>query len=98
MCSYSMVGDFYGDKFKPFIVPQPAPVINPAPLVVNVPPADYEQLKRDVADMKELLKRAKKYDEEHGEPDCQMEEKIKILKAVAKFIGVDLTDVLPTTS
>lgn len=94
MCSFSMVGDFYGQKWQPYVVPQPPSVINPAPVVVNVPPADYEQLKRDVADMKELLTRAKKYDEEHGEPECEKQEKIATLRAIAKLVGVDLSDLL----
>lgn len=52
-------------------------------------------LKRDVEEMKTLLKRAKKYDEDNGEPDCEMADKIAFLRRVAAAVGVSLTDVFP---
>lgn len=52
-------------------------------------------LKRAVEDMKKLLKRAKKYDEDNHEPDCEIDDKVELLRKVAKFVGVSLEDVLP---
>ena len=92
MCVVSMIGDHFGKKWEPYHVP-PTP-LNPS--IVFVPPADYEQLKRDVAEMKELLMRAKKYDEANGEPACEKQEKVKLLKAIAELVGVDLSDVFPS--
>lgn len=43
--------------------------------------------------MKELLKRAVKYDRDNDQPNCEMEEKIQFLREVAKYVGVDLNDV-----
>ena len=97
MCAVSMIGDFYGDQFrqKPWF-PQ-----GPQPWVVNHPSeisrAEFDELKRQVAEMKELLKRAKDYDERNGEPECEIDEKMDVLRKVAKLVGIDLDDVIGGT-
>lgn len=45
--------------------------------------------------MKELLKRAKKYDEDNGEPNCEMADKVAVLKRVAELVGVSLDEIFP---
>lgn len=97
MCATSMVGDFYNDRFRQW--PSLGPLIQPTgPTIVQLPPVisrdEFDQLKRDVADMKELLKRAKAYDERNHEPECEIEEKMELLRKVAKLVGVDLSDVI----
>lgn len=64
---------------------------NPIPQISR---EEFEELKRDVKEMKELLKRAKKYDEDNNEPNCEIDEKMDLLKRVAKLVGVELDDVL----
>lgn len=105
MCTVSMIGDHYRDKW---VVPPnqtwPPPVgpyVPPDPLrpfqvriVEPVSREEFDTLKREVEDMKSLLKRAKEYDERNGEPDCEMDEKMDVLRRVAKLVGVDLDDVL----
>lgn len=98
MCVYSMIGDHYNDKWReqyPW-VPQTIPAsdsnINIYPAAITR--AEFDELKRDVLEMKELLKRAKIYDEEHGEPDCQKDEKIALLRKIAELVGIDMEDVL----
>ena len=44
--------------------------------------------------MKELLKAAKKFDEATGQPDCEMKEKVDLLRKIAKMVGVDFEEVL----
>jgi hypothetical protein len=44
--------------------------------------------------MKALLKRAKEYDERNGEPECEMDEKMAVLRKLAEMVGVNLDDVL----
>lgn len=91
-----MIGDHYNDKWReqyPWTQPQVG-----TDSTVNIYPAsitreEFDELKRDVAEMKELLKRAKIYDEEHGEPDCQKDEKIALLKKIAELVGIDMEDV-----
>ncbi len=61
---------------------------------VQVPKEDFDKLKEDVEEMKELLRRAKIYDEVNGEPNCEIEDKMEFLKQVAKLVGINLDDVL----
>lgn len=87
MCAVSFVGDFYSDKWR-----QP----NYGPIYVTgneVTRFEFDALKKEVLEMKELLMRAKKYDEETGQPDCEMEDKVALLKKVAELVGVDLKEV-----
>lgn len=97
MCVYSMIGDHYNDKWRERY-PQVFPTTGTDSTVninyISVSREEFDELKRDVAEMKELLKRAKIYDEEHGQPDCQVEEKIALLRKIAELVGIDLEDVL----
>ncbi len=97
MCTVSMIGDFYGDKWRDrsWYVPS-FPHIPQTPSQITRD--EFDELKREVADMKELLKRAKEYDERTGQPDCEIDEKMDLLRKIAKLVGVDIDDVLkPST-
>jgi len=61
---------------------------------INVSREEFDRLKRDVEEMKALLKRAKEYDERNGEPDCEIDEKMATLRKVAELVGVNLDDVI----
>lgn len=100
MCVVSMIGDHYGDKWgkrwpeiAPGYVPR-APIWPlPADRTVEAHPVsreEFDQLKKDVAEMVALLKRAKKYDKDKGEPDCEIADKMAFLRKIAKLVGVDL--------
>jgi hypothetical protein len=56
---------------------------------------EFDSLKKEVLEMKELLKRALDYDKRNNEPNCEMEEKVALLKKVAEYVGVTLEDVFP---
>jgi hypothetical protein len=77
------------------IIPQTHPwVVTPSISPVNHPTREeFEALKREVEEMKKKLKAAKKQDEEEGNPDCEMEEKVEFLRKIAELVGVDLEDV-----
>lgn len=95
MCVVSMVGDHYRDTWGP--QPWFEPLINPVPQYPAPAPVsreDFDELKRQVMEMKELLKRAKEYDERNGEPECEIDEKMDLLRKVAKMVGIDLDDVI----
>lgn len=108
MCVVSMVSDHYRDKWipRPWVVP-PSDVypfpgdnrpIRPEEIFPSIDKSkisreEFEQLKREVQEMKELLKRAKKYDEDTGQPDCQMDQKVALLRKIAEAVGVNLNDV-----
>lgn len=65
---------------------------------VGVSRQEFDELKRDVLEMKALLKRAKEYDERNGEPGCEMEAKMALLRKVAAAVGIDLDDILKPAS
>jgi hypothetical protein len=95
MCVVSNIGDSFGDKWKPFVYPE---VSHPEPIKYSfnypaVSVEEFEALKKEVKELKELLLAAKKFDEATGQPDCHMDEKVAILTAVAEAMGVDLSEI-----
>lgn len=98
MCVVSMIGDHFDDKWKdlkPFIPYQQDWNKNIQPINYHqkVSREEFEALKKEVEEMKALLKRAKEYDEKNNEPNCEIEEKMKFLREVAKLVGVDLDEI-----
>jgi hypothetical protein len=99
MCVVSMVSDHYRDKWTPLgggggIGGGGAgyfPILDP------ISRAEFDKLKADVEEMKALLQRAKMYDAKNGEPDCEMADKVDLLRKVADLVGVSLDDVFPET-
>lgn len=95
MCVMSMVCDHYRDKWVRY---EFSPVLPSAPTytytVPQVTKEEFNALKKDVEEMKLLLKRAKEYDERTGQADCEMEEKVALVKKVAELVGVDLGNLL----
>ena len=76
----------------------PIPPYNPTPWVTPMVPFDpdkvsreeFDRVKQELEDLKKLLKRAKKYDKDNNEPDCEIDEKVETLKKIAKAFGVDI--------
>lgn len=108
MCVVSMIGDHYRDVFGKRHWIRPLMPDN-IPWQISCPPektkgkeeqyelltrAEFEALRKEVEDMKALLKRAKEYDERNEEPDCETDDKMDLLRRVAKLVGVDLDDVI----
>lgn len=56
--------------------------------------AEVDKLKNDFANLVKLLKLGKALDEATGQPDCEMDEKIELIRRIADAVGVDLEDVL----
>ncbi len=79
MCTMSMIYDHYHDKWKDYV----RPVL---PYIPYVPPISPEE----VADFRKLLERARQYDREHNQPDCELEEKKQKLRKLAEELGVDI--------
>lgn len=96
MCAVSNVGDWYTQRWPQ--VPVPAP---PSPggmgsggaLIIGPTRYEFDQLKKEVEEMKRLLLMAKEIDEKTGKTNCEMEEKVKMLQKVAEMVGVDLKEV-----
>jgi len=91
-----MVGDFYRDTW------QPKPWFHNfgtsgGGVTLQLPSItreEFDELKRQVLEMKELLKRAKDYDERNGEPECEVDDKMELLRKIAAAVGVNIDDVL----
>lgn len=98
MCVVSYVGDYWRDTF-----PQRHPTIAPMwiggttniPVTIgpNVTREEFEALRRDVLELKELLKAAKKFDEATGQPDCETDSKVALIKKLAELVGVDMGEI-----
>lgn len=99
MCTVSNIGTGWGEKFperypwaEPYVYPTaPAPI----PVVIQgVSKEEFDRLKREVIELRRLLAAAKAFDAATGQPDCELDEKVALIKRVAEFVGVDLGDVL----
>lgn len=55
--------------------------------------AEFDALKNELESLKKLLRAAKIYDEETGQPDCEDAEKVALFKRLAKLCDVDLSEV-----
>lgn len=97
MCVVSMVGDFYHEKWNPLLIPNPNVSIDTKffQTILPVSREEFDSLKKEVLEMKELLRRAKIYDEKNGEPNCEVEAKLVTLKKIAELVGISLDDVFP---
>jgi len=99
MCAVSNVGDQYRDKlilWQDKLVPQPKPIPAwPIPSYPEISRTEFEELKKLVLEMKEELTKARARDIANNEPDCEMEDKVVVLKRVAKMVGVSLEEVFP---
>jgi len=101
MCVVSFIGNHYEDKWKPLIPytspNQQQPQTTARGLdnlfVKSVSKQEFDALKKEVEEMKALLKKAKIYDEVNNEPNCEMEDKVAFLKKIADLVGVTLEDV-----
>lgn len=97
MCVVSMIGDYWANTIpgKPGIIhtpglPMTTTHITLAPQITR---EEFDQLKREIAELKELLLAGKKYDEAMGEPDCEMDAKVALIRQVAKLVGIDMSEV-----
>lgn len=104
MCVVSMIGDHYTDKWKDTLYPSPFGKSLPFGEVgryefnelkkeLEENKKAFEDLKKEVEECKALLKRAKEYDEKNNEPDCEIDEKVELIKKIADLVGVDMTDI-----
>lgn len=81
MCVYSMVMEHgIGWMKEPTYQPQSWPKEE----------SRIKELERRIKDLEVLLEKAKKYDEETNQKDCELDEKKKVLKDLAEQLGVEI--------
>lgn len=97
MCVVSYVGDYWKDDFEDKwpniyekIITEPSP--NTIDMNQFATKEDIAAIRREIEELKKLLKAAIKYDEATNQPHCEMEDKIDLIKKVAEMVGVDLSD------
>lgn len=101
MCMVSNIGDQYKETFPqkwpnvwPHVNPQTPPFPQAYPVITPaVTRQEFDALKAEVEELKKLLQAAKKFDDATGQPHCEMDEKVELIKRLAKIVGVDLGDV-----
>lgn len=94
MCVVSFVGDEYGRTFPDRWPNVPVyPQTTTTVFITEVTKEDFDALKQEVEELKQLLLAAKRFDEATGQPDCEMDEKVELIKRIAEAVGVDLEDV-----
>ena len=72
-----LICDHYTDKCKSY----PRTDGTTYTPVTRVTRSEFDNLKQEVQELKKLLIRTKKYDEETGQPDCEA------LRNIAKIVG-----------
>jgi|HubBroStandDraft_2_1064218.scaffolds.fasta_scaffold157973_4 hypothetical protein len=92
MCAVSNVGDYWrtNDYPKWQYLPDIGPYGGTIPQDHS---AEIAALRKEMEELKKLLKAAKEYDKAVGEPDCEMDEKVALIKKMAKLVGVDMSEV-----
>ena len=63
--------------------------------MIGVNRVEFEALKAQVEQMKRDLEVAKQQDIKDGNPDCEMEDKVLVLKQIAKMFGINLGEIFP---
>lgn len=77
MCSYSMIADHGRDWMGQW--PKP-----------NGDALKIAEIERRIADLEALLAKAKQYDADNGEPECELDSKKETLRKLAKQLGVEI--------
>ncbi len=96
MCMVSYVGTEW-NRMVPVTYPWVVPWITPnapTPPVDTIAREEFEALKHEIEELKKLLIAAKQFDAATGQPDCEMDEKVALIKRLADLVGVDLDEVL----
>lgn len=104
MCMVSAIGQEYYDDYYHRYPPGYPWTYPPQPIRYPNPPStptkggehthpEFDELRKEVEELKNLLKRAKKFDQATGQPDCEVDEKVDFIKRLADFVDVDLEDV-----
>ncbi len=97
MCVVSNMGGWWGQTYPqtyPWVQPYVVDPTAPAPTPETVGREEFEALRNEIKELRKLLIAAKEFDAATGQPDCEMEEKVAVLRRIAELVGVDLDDIL----
>lgn len=99
MCVTSAVSDYFKDQLPnrhPWVQPTYRAGAGGGLGMMISPPTrqEFQALQKEVQELRVLIMAAKKYDEQTAQPNCELEEKITLIKEIAKMVGVDMTGVI----
>ena len=94
MCAVSFIGDSYKRFFEESPFRPWHGIISGVGGAAGPSKADFDALKAKVEEMLAMLKAARQFDIATGQKDCQMDEKIEMLRKVADVVGLDITNVV----
>lgn len=92
-----MIMDHYHEKWwekvlEPVVVPLPCqPATVPYPWVPQSQPPAPRVTDAEIKEFRDLLEKARKYDKDHGQPDCDLDEKREKVRKLAEELGVDVS-------
>lgn len=89
MCTVSMIGDDWQRR-----IPEQHPWVQPSITILpaEVSRFEFDALRAEVQELIKLLKAAKAFDAATGQPDCENDEKVGLIKRLAGLLDVDLDD------
>jgi hypothetical protein len=100
MCVVSMIMDHSLDKIKRFYPWVSNPDASPwegttiSTITFNPPTRqEFDALKKEIEELKLLIKKAVEYDKNNNQKDCENASKMELLKKLAEMVGVDLKDI-----
>jgi len=90
MCTLSMVGDGYHRQF-PERWPNIYPWLETTPATTRpvVTKAEFDALRDEVTELRELLEAARRFDIVTGQPDCETAEKMEFIRKLMDWLGID---------
>lgn len=105
MCVVSHMGDHYAKKWGDWIPPNdpyrvyPTIPLDPNKTIVTpqVSREEFDALKKQVQEMMEIMREAKRYDEKTGQPDCEVDEKMEKIRKICEIFGVDFDQYMSRT-
>ena len=83
MCTVSVVLESY----KGIYDLKWAPIFDVRPVTRE----EFEKLKIEIMELRKLIEAAKEFDVKTGQPDCEMQEKVELIRKIAKIVGVELS-------
>lgn len=75
------------------VTPTTVPPLDLSKLVDFISREEFNKLKKEIKQLRKTIKAAKKLDEAMGQNECEKDEKIKIIKDIAKAFGVNFENI-----
>jgi hypothetical protein len=92
-----MISEYYTEKWNDFNAISGIGIDTFVPIIsggsiTQISRIEFDSLRKDVQEMRELLTKALAYDRMTNQAECSNEEKLDRLEKIAQFAGIDCTD------